>query len=414
MITLNEKQKILELHEKGASYIEIAKQLSIDRHTVGKVIYGQGSKKTAEKASLREFKIIDDGRENIKKIIPGIVNMLRSDSEIRRNFAKDGIFLENAMEKKLMAEIKAIDSPDGLNYTERLKLVTDLIRYFTNSYGDTNGRVSSDEVYTAITGAEELLSLLYEKGFKTGEMVNAATMLLELYELGLDSPGLRKLITFVESAADQKFDLGAFTMKYNLEEVLIRMVSYDENRKEARTIEKRLADLRDEESRLKENNAKLTRIENLDAEIDDLIVKIDGLASENNRLLKINDMLIHHFGDLITYDNLREKVSEMNENYQHLMGKTTDLEIMSTRLEREIVALEERKQYLDSGLFIRDLMVEQLTKSYMRSVGSPTHIPLAAIKYGKMKGIAIDVTEKQPGAVGKPSHRIPPIPRLVN
>ena len=296
MITLNEKQKILELHEKGASYIEIAKQLSIDRHTVGKVIAEQGSKKTAEKASLREFKIIDDGRENIKKIIPGIVNMLRSDSEIRRNFAKDGIFLENAMEKKLMAEIKAIDSPDGLNYTERLKLVTDLIRYFTSSYGYTNGRVSSDEVYTAITGAEELLSLLYEKGFKTGEMVNAATMLLELYELGLDSPGLRKLITFVESAADQKFDLGAFTMKYNLEEVLTRMVSYDENRKEARTIEKRLADLRDEESRLKENNAKLTRIENLDAEIDDLIDRRDGLASENNRLLKINDMLIHHFG----------------------------------------------------------------------------------------------------------------------
>ena len=103
----------------------------------------------------------------------------------------------------------------------------------------------------------------------------------------------------------------------------------------------------------------------------------------------------------------------MNENYQHLMGKTTDLEIMSTRLEREIIALEERKQYLDSGLFIRDLMVEQLTKSYMRSVGPLTHIPLAAIKYSKMTGIAIDAAEKQPGAAGKSSHRIPLNPRLV-
>ena len=402
-LKLEEMEKIWELHHRGAPTQEIATILKHDRHTIQNVI-DRGELKTAgTSVSVKELETMKQSREQVKDIAPNLATALKQDPELGAHFARRGIHLLTKEEWNYISRVDDLDVPPGASRGEKLDMITSVMRFIANEWGGDGNGVSADDLQSLTQGTMDLWDEMTKRGVQKGQIEAFLGTLIYLEQAGLDERGYSSLGAFIVSCRKHGVDLATFLSKYNMEDLSRVLAEYTAFLKDKEKLEDSVEKLRKEEQRLIGVNGKHQTLQNLNAHIWSLSSEVESLCSERDGLKAEVDRLHTIMKGTFSVGDLLSKVKEKGGELNGLNSQITSREIELKELEARISSLMPRYEYMRTGAFAYDLMIDMFARTLRTGSQAQLGIPETIRKYDDMR----DQSERHTGQE-KPIPRIKP------
>ena len=386
MLTLEQKNLIMEMSKKGASTVEIANATGINRHTVARYLEESHSSREPDSFSIKEVDVINRELEKFKASMPSLAKSMEKFEAVRKEAEKNGIFLLSKTEYDIVKQIRDLQDPVGSSQSQKLVFLKKFIRYIANEYTDDAGSISADKLDVVITDSLELNTLIRDKGVTREGLSNFVDMLIWLNQAELEGEDYRTLGEFITSTRKTGFDLKAFLRKNQMNEIVHVLRHNKELKQENVEMDKNLASLQYQEKALLQRNQKLANIEDLGREQYRLLQQRENLALEISEMEKLRDALQTYLQTAMTVGELTTKVKELSERKEILSEEVMVEERRLNDLKRECASLEKRVDYYRSEAFISDIAIDMFAGILRNNPAFHGELPLAIRKYLGLMG----------------------------
>ena len=363
-LKLEEVEKIWELHRKGASAQEIATILKHDRHTIQNVLDSGEPRTAGSSVSVKELETMKQSREQVKNMAPDLATALKQDPELGAHFARRGIHLLTKEEWSYISRVDDLDVPPGASRGEKLDMITKVIRFIANEWGGDGNGVSADDLQSLTRDTMDLWAELAKRGIVTEQIDAFLGTLIYLEQAGFDERGYNSLGALIVSCREHGVDLATFLSKYNMSEVSRTLADYTAFLKYKEKLEHFVDQLRKEEQRLIGGNGKHRTLQNLNDDIWSLSSEVESLCSERDMLKAEVDRLHTIMKGTLTVGYLLSKVKEKGAELNGLNSQITSKGINLRELEARISSLKSRYEYMRSGAFANDLVVDMFARTF--------------------------------------------------
>ena len=386
MLTLEQKNLIMDMKKKGASTVEIANATGINRHTVARYLDENHSSGGPDSFSIKEVDTINRELENFNASMPAFAESMEKFEAVRKEAEKNGIFLLSKTEYEIVKQIRDLQDPMGSSQSRKLVFLKKLIRYIANEYTDGSGGISADELDVVITNSLELNTLIRDTGVTKEGLSNFVDMLIWLNQAGLEEEDYRILGEFITGTRKTGFDLKAFLRKNKMDEIVYVLWHYKELKQEIAKMDGRLASLQSQEKALLQRNQSLANIADLGRYLYRLRQQRENLASEVSELQEIKDGLQMYLKGVMTMGDLATKLKELTVRKETLSDEVMVEEQRLNDLKRERASLEKLVDYYRSEAFKSDLAIDMLAGMWRNNPQFHGELPLAIRKYLGLMG----------------------------
>lgn len=377
--------KIWELHRKGASITENAEITGHDRHTVQKAIDRGEPTTGGREVSVKELETMNNGREKVKDMLPDLAAALKQNPDLRASAAKQGLYVLTKEEWKYISAVNAMDMLPGAGNGEKIKMITGVVRYIYNTYGGDEQGVSADELHSLTQGTMDLWTELTNRGIGKEKIHAFLDSLIYLEQAGLEEQDYNGLGAFVLSCREHGVDLAGFLRKYHMGNVSNILAEFSEFLTMEKSLEKSVGELRQEEHILAERIGKYRTIQQLNHRILQLSDEIEGLHRERDKIKEEVENLQTIMKATLTLAHLASELKEKQEEKERLDSEISDRKQVLGEIEAKISGLQPRYEYMESGSFANDLLVQMFRKAFGTN-GNPEHgFPEAIWKYESLK-----------------------------
>ena len=210
----------------------------------------------------------------------------------------------------------------------------------------------------------DLWAELAKRGIVTEQIDAFLGTLIYLEQAGFDERGYNSLGALIVSCREHGVDLATFLSKYNMSEVSRTLADYTAFLKYKEKLEHFVDQLRKEEQRLIGGNGKHRTLQNLNDDIWSLSSEVESLCSERDMLKAEVDRLHTIMKGTLTVGYLLSKVKEKGAELNGLNSQITSKGINLRELEARISSLKSRYEYMRSGAFANDLVVDMFARTF--------------------------------------------------